>query len=966
MEPKPLEPKAAAAPTEDADAARDKIFASSDLPQLIDKPLAGDPMRVTIHRLENGMTVYIATNRQEPSVVARVAVRAGGRHDPADSTGLAHYLEHMLLFKGTDEIGTISHDKEKPHLDKIRDLYRDLAKAKSEDARQAVLAKIDAQTQKVAAHAVTNEYSRIYGKLGVSRLNAFTNKERTYYIATVPTNRVPAWAMVEGERFADPVFRLFYPELEAVYEEKNRGMDSPFRTMHNTMLGALYPKHAYGTQSILGEVEHLKTPAFDDMVAFFGRWYVPNNMAIILSGDVDASVLPLLENSFGRLKPRALEPPAKGALPPLKGRTAKEFRAPGAEQVRIAWQTVPAGHKDLPALELVDRLLSDGTTGMLRTQLVTPGKVQAAFSDYTPMHEAGFADVTVTTREGQTPEQAEALIRGVIAGLETVSREEVEAAKINAAIDRKTQEEFPVVVAQRLLDAFIRHEEWKDVVAYRKALSEVTVEQVRAAAARYLGENSVVVYRRRGEVELPKITKPKISKLEIDPKRESAFAKKVAALPAEPLQPDWLKEGDHYARRDLPAGPLFATKNERNDLFMLEYRFDRGYRKAPMLCTALGLQERAGAGKRSADALQAELYALGATVFTNCSLETSALHLRGPDKNLEAILALVDDWFREPKFTEAVRREHIDSVLDRRKSWLEDEQTLTDALEELALFGPHAWGRQIPTNRALQRASSGQLRREIASFFDFEHRTAYFGPRSADAVAKVVARGTGARKTGPRRARKYRATGGPVVYFLDRKQAKASVNVALPGAALPASQTPDAALLLEYLGGGSNALVFQEIRTARGLAYAARGGASLGRPGDEAVLWGWMQNQNDKVAEALPALLEIMRRPKIDGPRFAESRRAQVEEWRSTRINVRFSAWAAEDFHQRGHDGDPRPEQFERLQKLTVEDAEAFAAKFIAAHPIVTVIGDREQIDMAALRKVGPVVEVKPKNLYHF
>ena len=183
------------------------IVAASNLPALLPAPLAGDAMGVTIHRLANGMTVYISTDREQPRISARIAVRAGSRNDPAESTGLAHYLEHML-FKGTGKLATLDIDKERPHLDRIAELYRELRATSAADARARILAELDAATQRSAAFAVPNEFVQLYASLGVTGVNAFTSNDQTVYIATVPSNRFAAWARVEAERFIDPQFRL--------------------------------------------------------------------------------------------------------------------------------------------------------------------------------------------------------------------------------------------------------------------------------------------------------------------------------------------------------------------------------------------------------------------------------------------------------------------------------------------------------------------------------------------------------------------------------------------------------------------------------------------------------------------------------------------------------------------------------------------------------------------------------------
>jgi predicted Zn-dependent peptidase len=90
--------------------------------KLVDKPGKDDPMAVHHYKLENGLSVFLSANHEEPRFYAEIVVRAGSKHDPAKATGMAHYLEHML-FKGTDELGTVDAAAEKVHLDSISALY---------------------------------------------------------------------------------------------------------------------------------------------------------------------------------------------------------------------------------------------------------------------------------------------------------------------------------------------------------------------------------------------------------------------------------------------------------------------------------------------------------------------------------------------------------------------------------------------------------------------------------------------------------------------------------------------------------------------------------------------------------------------------------------------------------------------------------------------------------------------------
>ncbi|MCA9656644.1 MAG: insulinase family protein [Myxococcales bacterium] len=964
----PTPPPTASADSDAPD--REAILAASDLPELVEQPLADDPMGVTIHRLSNGMTVYISTDRQKPRFSAWIGVRAGSRMDPADSTGLAHYLEHML-FKGTDEYGTLDADKEAPHVERVRQLYAELREAPGEAERKKILAEIDDETQAMAEYAVPNEHSRMYGSLGVEGINAFTSFEQTVYVGDVPSNRLDAWATVEAERFGDPVFRLFYPELEAVYEEKNLSIDNPFRQVREALYAALYPAHPYGTQTTIGEVEHLKNPAYQDMVDYFERWYVPNNMAIALAGDVDAkTVLPVLEKTLGRgLSPKPVPPPPPGELPPLSGRVFREVFADGEEGVTLAWHAPASDHEDVVALEVMDRLLDDAKVGLLNVELELTQRVPSAGSYLSTLREAGNYVVTAEARAGQTPEELEAMLLEVIAKLKAGSftEQDVTAVKLQQTVRLKRQLEYPGARVGKMMSAFIEHRQWSDVVDHDGRFQAVTRDDVVRVANRYLGDDYVVVAKRKGKPEIPKLDKPTITPVKIDPSRRSEFAQRIEAMPATQLEPEWVEEGKHYERRPLPAGDLITAVNDRNDLFSLTYQAKRGYRKDPYLCYALELLSLSGAGKDDAEAVQKELYGLGTSVRTSCNAETSSITVEGLDSQLEASLAVLDRWLADPSFDAQTLRRLHDNTVSERRDGMEKDWLLTAALGDYAKYGDRSAWLHHPSNQALGRARPAALRKLISSFLDHEHVTLYFGPRRADAVTEVVARGKRHRKTGDTQLREYRDIDQTLVFFLHKDGAKANVRFTIPRGPLPREQRPTARLLSEYLSGNMSALVFQEIRESRGLAYSASSNYSPGRrPADESSLAGFMSTQADKTPEAVRTFLGLLRTDEIQPERLVTAQAMLDQEYRATRIDPRWiNRWVVE-WDERGESGDPRPWEWKASQELSVADVAAFAKGFVGAPVIVVVVGDRERVGLEALAEIGKVQELSADELFSY
>lgn len=948
---------------------REQLLASSDLPAPLPAPMPGDPLGVTIHRLHNGLTVYISTDRQTPRFSAWIAVRAGSRHDPPDSTGLAHYLEHML-FKGSDELGTLDAAAEQPHLERIAALYDEL-RAQTDDTRRAeLLAAIDAETQQAARYAVPNELDQLYGKLGIRQLNAFTSNEQTVYVADVPANRLEAWARVEAERFRDPRFRLFYPELETVYEEKNSSLDNPRSRIFETLSRALYPAHPYGTQPTIGMVEHLKTPAYADMVAYFQRWYVPNNVAIVLAGDIDAeTALPVLEEHFGAWAPGPLEPPAPAPLPPVQGRQQHDITAEGEAEVYLAWQTAGANHQDEPALAVMDWLMDNSASGLINVELVLSQQLPRAGSFPRNLVEAGSWTMYGTAREGQSLEEVEALLLGVAEKLKAgaFTQEELDAVVLHAEMREMREMESNWSRVAKMTEAYVHHTPWQDAALRSQRLRQVTREDVIAVARKYLTGNYVALYRHKGDHTPPKMSKPQITPVPIDPSRQSGFAAEVLAMPAPALEPMWLAEGTHYARRALPAGDLVAAPNTTSELFSLVYRFDFGHRQQPLVCFALELLQRSGTDELDPAALQRTLYAMGTSVRVDCDADALAIRVEGIDRNLEGSVALLDAWLRRPALREDIRARLVENTVSQRKDQMEDPRVMAEALNEYARRGRHSRYLAVPSNEVLRRTRIAPLGRLLAALPDTRHRTFYFGPRAPEAAAEVVAMGARHRR-GPRAApRRYRAVDGARVFFLSQDTAQARISIGMPRQPLPRQDRPLSRLYTEYVGGGMGSLVFQEIREARGLAYGAWAYHSMGRrPEDQSGVFGGMGTQSDKTVEALRTMLALLRELPMQPARLATAVRSLDEEYRTTRFSARQIPQVVRAWEDLGERQDPRPETWKAIQSLGADDLAAFARRFAQGDLLISVMGDAARIDVDALGRIAPVEKVSVQQIFGY
>ena len=271
------------------------------------------------------MTVWLSEEHSQPKVNGAVIVKAGAKDSP--NTGIAHYFEHMM-FKGTNKIGTTDYEAEKIYMDSIASLYDILVSTTDNIKIDSLQKEINRLSIKQSEYVIPNEFDHIISRFGGSDLNAYTSYDITAYFNTFTSDYMEQWIEVNSERLLNPVFRLFQSELETVYEEKNMYSDNIFTAPLEAVLEQFYKDHPY-RYSIIGNSENLKKPNLKEMDKFFKQYYVGNNMGLILCGDFDSGkVIPMLEESVGRIEAGTKKEKASVKPQPFKGREKMKAKIP--------------------------------------------------------------------------------------------------------------------------------------------------------------------------------------------------------------------------------------------------------------------------------------------------------------------------------------------------------------------------------------------------------------------------------------------------------------------------------------------------------------------------------------------------------------------------------------------------------------------------------------------------------------
>lgn len=922
-------------------------------PALVPTPVAGDPLEATVHRLKNGMTVYLASDPSQPSVTAHITVRAGSTFDPHASTGLAHYLEHML-FKGTETLGTIDYAQEKPHLDKIAELYKQLRKPGASADAAPILAEIDRETQIAAKWEVPSDYWNLYQRLGATDQNAFTHEDYTQYLVTIPKNRLSQWARIEADRFAHPVFRMFWTELEAVYEEKNLQMDNPDDRAEEAMMAALYAGNGYG-QSAIGEIEHLKKPAFGDMVDFFERYYTPQNMAITLAGDVDESVLPLLDQAFAVFT----RPPGRAhetkPVTPLNGRQEISVVVPSQEGIWMAWQAVKASDPDADALHVMDALMMDNQrAGLLQKDLLQDQKVANASSSPNLFREVGDYALYLDALENQTLAQLEQLALAVVGKLQRgeFTDEDLATAKVSLEIDDAHQLESNPGRAWRMESTFVLDEDWTTAATKLARRKAVTKQDVMRVATKYLGANYLVVKRVRAESTPQKITKPPITPIQADKRPPSALAKEILAMPVAPLPEPPALGG--FTR----TGDVISVANPRNQLGSIAFHYEYGQLDDRLACFALSMLPHTGAKGVSAADIQRQLHVQGVTLTVDCDRTRSTITLSGLDANLTAGMTFLRAQLAEPVLDAATVAQQLALAKTERAATIGDPEQVGLALHDYALHDKQSEFLVVPTTAQLAAAKPAQLAKLLHGMLDRAHRTVYFGNRTD--VAALVKLGPATSKPPVRAPLALRT--GTAIFATDLQEAHTRIWTAWPRGKTTPDERALGRVYTEYL----TWLLWDDVRDTRGLAYDTDGGYEPGeRAPDPATGWAFVATQRDKAHDALDAMLHGADSP-IEEPRLVRAKTVLAESYRARRLLPREIGPKLIEWEDEGESGDPRADRAKRITAVTAEALEAWRKTVTTGAKIIAIAGDLSQLDQAKLKALAPTKTIQISQLFGY
>lgn len=939
--------------------------------------VTNDPYGVRIYTLENGLKVFLSVNEDEPRIQTYIAVKAGSSYDPEETTGLAHYLEHMM-FKGSNEIGALDWESEKVLLDEISDLFEQHKATSDVDEKKAIYAKIDSVSQIASKLVAANEYDRLIKSIGARGTNAYTSNERTVYMNNIPSNELEKWLKIEKSRFGQLVLRLFHTELETVYEEFNMGQDQDDRQSYYMLMEKLFPNHVYGTQTTIGKPEHLKNPSMVNIYNYFDKYYVPNNMAVCLAGDLDfEETIQLIDKYFGGFESSPVEPVIHEPAGEIVGEVVGEVFGPKSESMQMAFRIGGIKSEDRKCATIVSSILSNNKAGLIDLNLVQSQKVLSAGAYCSFMKEYGRFTFYGYPKQGQELEEIKDML---MAEIDKIKKGDFEDWLITAAVnDRKLSTLRSLESNGRahiFVSAFTDGVDWKDYISFNDELEKVTKEDIVKFANETFKDNYVVIYKRTGKNEnAVKVEKPQITAIEIDRSKQSDFMTNfLAEPPSKKIEPVFVDFKEAIQTSSLSNGVNVSyIENTVNPLFEMYYIFPMGKDHNKKLEIAVNYLPFLGTDKYSPADLQKELYKNGLSFGVRTSDDESYVYISGLEENLSVGVELLEHILANVKPDQEAYDEYVKGIIRERMNAKQNKDNiLWQGLLNYGMYGPKSAATDILSNSELIEINPEELTNLIKELHKYNHEVFYYGQKKLAGVVDLLNQNHLMAETMipvPEKT-KYpeRETKQNEVFITNYDMVQSNIVMLSKGGEFDVTLMPKIRLFNTFYGSGLSSIVFQEMREARALAYRAYANYSTPYDLEEShYLTAFVGTQPDKIKIATDAMLDLMNNMPSAEKQFVEAKESILKQIETSRTVRRSVFWTHHSNMRRGIDYDINKVIYEEVQNADINSFKEFFDSYIKGNQYTfLVLGNKAAIDMSVLSKLGVIKELTLEEIFNY
>lgn len=937
-----------------------------------------DPMKTRIYTLDNGLKVYISVNKEKPRIQTYIAVRTGSRNDPAETTGLAHYLEH-IMFKGTDKVGTSNYEAERPYLKQIEKLYEEYRHMTDPAKRKVWYHKIDSVSQIAAQYNIPNEYDKLMAAIGSQGTNAYTSNDVTCYVENIPSNEIESWAKVQGDRFQNMVIRGFHTELEAVYEEYNMGLTSDGRKLFTALMAKLFPNHPYGTQTTIGRGEHLKNPSITNIMNYYHRYYVPNNIAICMSGDLNPEqTVAIIEKYFGNWKrSETLSAPQYGAQPKFTAPVDTTVVGLEAEMLYLGWRADKGNSLQCDTLDIIGELLSNGSAGLYDLNLNRTMKVQSAGAGFSELTDYSMFIAMGIPKKGQTLQEVRDLL---LAEIEKLKKGDFSDDLLPSVINNYKRSYYTSLDnnkfrAKAFVDAFINNVDWKQEVDRLNRISKMTKAEIVSFANRFFDNGYAAVYKVQGtDTTIQKVDKPKITPIPTNNDKHSAFLQEIVNHQVEPIKPVFVDFKKDLTKSTTKKGwPILYKQNTQDDLFTLYLEIPFGKESDLLPGYAKMYIDYLGTDKMTNAQIKQELYKLACDYDIGQTDDETYFKLTGLNENLPKALALINDVIDNAKVDKEAYAAAVDLLIKSQKDKKADQKSNFRALQDYGMYGAYNSTRNILSEEQLKNMDPQKLLNSLKGLKNYKQTVLYYGPSSLKDIDNLLSKTfkTAKKFTPLPKEKRYALQATPKNEILIAPYDAKNIYMVQFHNENKEWNPNDAAKIAvfnEYFGGGMNAIVFQEMREARALAYSASASyRTPSRLGDKEYFNTYIITQNDKMMDCVAQFNELLNNVPVRQANFDLAKQNLLKSLASART-TKFSILSAYMAAQKmGLNYSLSEKIYKDLPSVTLDDIINFEKTNMANKTFkYLILGDEKELDMKALEKIAPIKRVTTEEIFGY
>ncbi len=929
--------------------------------------MPNDPLKARIYTLDNGLKVYMTANKEVPYVSFIVGIKAGNKHD-VTGFQMANLVQHCVV-SGTKNTGALHWEKEQPLLQQIEVLNEHYCQSTDSTERAQMFAQLDSLSYEASKYAVGDEHAKIGAMLSWEN-DDNANEDFTTFTGNIAKNRLESWAHFQAEALINPVFRLFYKKVHQFPMSYPNPLE---RKDLGVAFTALYPHHPYSKQTTDHAIQFLQNPSLQSVKDFYNRYYVPNNTAIALSGDLDfEATIAIIDQYFGQWEAKSLPPFYIQDEAQLKEPIEKEAVAT-TDMAMIAYRIdLPARAPERQVLNIMMEVLKK----RIAEKMAMNKKLNKAGEypiDIANCHQ--YADNAIVTLYGMPNEDEtlEALYMRMLSEVDSVKKGKFPEEWVQESIRQARLEyEYTLTMnrerADWMMNAFLNEIPWKEASSYIEPYQKITPQDVINFANKYLNKNHLVLYKREGKSPvMPEFAYPTMIPIEKNDTLASPFYTMLKAQIPPLLPPVFVDFEKVIQKEQIKKTDLYYIENELNNEFELQVRFPVGVLNDLQWDLASYYFAYLGASGMDAFEWIKKKKAYSSSIFLTTSNHETVLTMKGLDDTFVEVIQMAVEQLTNATVDEEAFNELIASTIQDRARIKKNEAAYLAFLKNYVEYGKEQINYQL-LDEALKQIKASDVIALMQSLLLYQSEMYYFGPRSLDEVKSVLNTHFPILKKGKKdvEARTYERIEAEKnqLYLVDTVCNNVNGAIFSYGSTFDVSLIPYIELYNLYM----KMVLYRMRNDDRSMHHLRVQFIAEERSNAKMSHWLQIAMDGENCNQQWTKCMELLDTLPVYDDLFEEAKKMLVRSLRNMLISETKIFEEYRKTKKMGLNDNIHPHVYEQMQQITWQDMVDFHEQHIKNQKrAYMIIGNKEKIDFDQLEpQLGKVIEVSLEDIFGY